>query len=601
MAKTCQKGGLLTCTISVGELKMKKLPAETRLCAVFVDYDNIYLSLRRQDELAAKQFPKSVIHWLRQLETGELITETSNSGAKIERRLVMCRCYGNPVPRRNSSDQSTDIGSFPFVRHHFLRAGFDIVDCPPLTSQLKNSSDIRMVMDIQDFLDHKTHFDEFMILSGDADFAPILQRLRTHARNTTIYVNENTAVPYVALCDAQVREQDLLNRMQKFAKQEASSNKKLERKNKNLLPEPDKTGLEISGANNTSTNASALSDIRTQITNEIERAVSNSSAPVALSFLADKAQRTIGHEKTVGSNWAGFGSFLNFLQNNLPETMRVTTNQPYYVVDESRHKAPRTTTEAPASETETVSQLTEHNYHTPPARDYYAEPDHGEIDQNTYSIPARQQEANRILENNQSIRDTISRVHEYTHVPALAPSEYQIMFEVITDELSEVGLKGRQTAYNISSRAKVEAVDLTPEDAQFVLDIISEADPWFEKGISPPLFAERFLNAIIARCRANGLHLTQEEFELVSAWFTGNTKSLAHHQNYAEPEQISHQSQETWLLPNSEHEAHMEPAKQLRNPYIDPLNPNHANHDHHESHEHMEKELPRMFRLGSDG
>ncbi len=573
---------------------MRKLPAETRLCAVFVDYDNIYLSLRRQDELAAKQFPKNVIHWLRQLETGELITETSNSGAKIERRLVMCRCYGNPVPRRNSNDQSTDIGSFPFVRHHFLRAGFDIVDCPPLTSQLKNSSDIRMVMDIQDFLDHKTHFDEFMILSGDADFAPILQRLRTHARNTTIYVNENTAVPYVALCDAQVREQDLLNRMQKFAKQEASSNKKIERKNKNLLPEPEKSNLENSGQNNT-----GLADIRTQITNEIERAVSNSNAPVALSFLADKAQRTIGHEKTVGSNWAGYGSFLNFLQNNLPETMRVTTNQPYYVVDESRHQSPRATSEPTVSEPETTTHHLDQNYHTPSARDHYTETDHNELEQETYSIPVRQQEANKILENNQSIRDTISRVHEYTHVPALAPSEYRIMFEVITDELSEVGLKGRQTAYNISSRAKVEAVELSPEDAQFVLDIISEADPWFEKGISPPLFAERFLNAIIARCRTNGLHLTQEEFELVSAWFTGNTKSLAH-QHYADHGQLTHNNQETWLLPNSEHEAYMEPAQQLRSPYIDPLNPNHDTHDHHETHEHMEKELPRMFRLGSD-
>lgn len=562
---------------------MRKLPAEPRLCAVFVDYDNIYLSLRRQDELAAKQFPKHVIEWLRQLETGELITETGNSGANVQRRLVMCRCYGNPVPRRNSSDQSTDIGSFPFVRHHFLRAGFDIVDCPPLTSQLKNSSDIRMVMDIQDFLDHKTHFDEFMILSGDADFAPILQRLRTHARNTTIYVNENTAVPYVALCDAQVREQDLLNRMKKFAKLDQSKNKKLEKKNSKLLPEPSLTN------ETKSQDSSSLSIIRTQITNEIEQAVSSSQAPVALSFLADKAQRTIGHEQTVGSNWAGYGSFLNFLQNNLPDTMRITTNQPYYVVDERRHKAPIANPEVEANSMDYEQEQSSQN-------ETYSETETHQPEMNSYeipsSIPARQQEANLILENNQSIRDTISRVHEYTHVPALAPSEYQIMFEVITDELSEVGLKGRQTAFNVSSRAKVESVDLSPEDAQFVLDIISEADPWFEKGISPPMFAERFLNAIIARCRANGLHLTQDEFELVSAWFTGNTKRLNHQQRPVE--QISHQEQAPWLMPNSENEAHMEPAQQLRHPYIDPLNPN------QEQHEHMEKELPRMFRLGSE-
>ena len=79
------------------------------------------------------------------------------------------------------------MSSFPFVRHHFLRAGFEVIDCPPLTAQLKNSSDIRMVMDVRDILTHDTYFDEFIILSGDADFTPVLHRLRAHARRTVIF------------------------------------------------------------------------------------------------------------------------------------------------------------------------------------------------------------------------------------------------------------------------------------------------------------------------------------------------------------------------------------------------------------------------------
>ena len=54
------------------------------------------------------------------------------------------------------------MNSFPFVRHHFLRAGFEVIDCPPLTAQLKNSADIRMVMDVRDVLNHDTYFDEFI-------------------------------------------------------------------------------------------------------------------------------------------------------------------------------------------------------------------------------------------------------------------------------------------------------------------------------------------------------------------------------------------------------------------------------------------------------
>ena len=102
------------------------------------------------------------------------------------------------------------MNSFPFVRHHFLRAGFEVIDCPPLTAQLKNSSDIRMVMDVRDYLTHDTYFDEFIILSGDADFTPVLHRLRAHARRTVIFANDFTAAPYTAISDGEVREADLI-------------------------------------------------------------------------------------------------------------------------------------------------------------------------------------------------------------------------------------------------------------------------------------------------------------------------------------------------------------------------------------------------------
>jgi uncharacterized LabA/DUF88 family protein len=53
-----------------------------------------------------------------------------------------------------------------------------VVDCPPLTQRGKTSADVYMVMDVLDALEHKTEFDEFIILSSDADFTPVLLRLR---------------------------------------------------------------------------------------------------------------------------------------------------------------------------------------------------------------------------------------------------------------------------------------------------------------------------------------------------------------------------------------------------------------------------------------
>ena len=189
---------------------MKREAGGPCLSAVFVDYDNIYLSLKRKSEEAAKRFAKDASGWLRGIETGRLITATNAPVQRQPRRIVMNRCYGNPVPRRNTNDNSTDMNSFPFVRHHFLRAGFEVIDCPPLTAQLKNSSDIRMVMDIRDYLTHDTYFDEFIILSGDADFTPVLHRLRAHARRTVIFANDFTAAPYTAISDGEVRESDLI-------------------------------------------------------------------------------------------------------------------------------------------------------------------------------------------------------------------------------------------------------------------------------------------------------------------------------------------------------------------------------------------------------
>ncbi|MET0639328.1 MAG: NYN domain-containing protein, partial [Hyphomicrobium sp.] len=190
---------------------MKRESSGPVLTTVFVDYDNIYLSLKRKNEDAAKRFAKDSGVWLQGIVSGELITATNGFTLPAERRIVMNRCYGNPVPRRNTHDNSTDMNSFPFIRHHFLRAGFEVIDCPPLTAQLKNSADIRIVMDVRDILNHDTYFDEFIIMSGDADFTPLLHRLRAHARRTVVFANDHTAQPYTAISDGEIRESNLIS------------------------------------------------------------------------------------------------------------------------------------------------------------------------------------------------------------------------------------------------------------------------------------------------------------------------------------------------------------------------------------------------------
>jgi hypothetical protein len=83
-----------------------------------------------------------------------------------------------------------------------------VVDCPPLTSGGKTSADIQMVMDILDALGHTTRFEEFIILSGDADFTPMLLRLSKYDRRSAVLAIGPASVAYKAACDLLI-DQDI--------------------------------------------------------------------------------------------------------------------------------------------------------------------------------------------------------------------------------------------------------------------------------------------------------------------------------------------------------------------------------------------------------
>ncbi len=516
---------------------MKRETSGQILSAVFVDYDNIYLSLKRRSEEAAKRFAKDANLWLAEIESGRLITPTNKLPSNVQRRIVLNRCYGNPVPRRNQNDNSTDMNSFPFVRHHFLRAGFEVVDCPPLTAQLKNSSDIRMVMDVRDYLHHETYFDEFIILSGDADFTPVLHRLRAHARRTVVFANDFTAAPYVAIADGEVRETDLMNVIL------GSS-----------VPADDHT-------------PSAGGDLRREIMAEITGAVRSSGSPVPLEALAERATRALGHDRTVGTNWAGAGSFRDLLVQSLPEGIRLSEQPPYVVYDATRksqpeeallpsraeqrnerpaaltaQRQPRSTAAAAAaaltqaldplaaakrivssqpqspqpsyrpSSTPLSQQLRESSVEITPAA-----PQRGISAPN----PSATAQATRSADTATALQQSIARIHEACQAPPLSPPEYRALFEMLANEINSGGLQGAQTITNVANRARELGLDIRRDDIRFVLDVVSEADPWFEQGASANLFAGRFRNFVVARCRSHGLKLTPDEIDLIDAWFTG--------------------------------------------------------------------------------
>jgi hypothetical protein len=333
--------------------------AEVCLSALFVDFDNIYLSLRRQSEEAAGRFARNPAEWMSRIAMGGLVRFKSQQ-AYVRRRFAVARCYGNPGRKLVSRGGPHDPHNFATVRTNFMLAGLEVVDCQPLASQFKNGTDIKIACDIRDYLEHPTRFGEFIILSGDADFTPVLHHLRSHDRRTVVYANENTAEIYKAFSDGWIEERDLIAFLLKEVSPGTPGAQGA------MMPErgrPRELGFDPTPPLNTmpdfrnyapvpeaaarrrmppnSAVQSLIEDfqlIGSEILNLVLETVRASEKPVPIAYLADRAQKHLGHAKTIGTNWAGSGGFLNFLTNTLPEGIKLSEKPPHFVYDPKRHR-----------------------------------------------------------------------------------------------------------------------------------------------------------------------------------------------------------------------------------------------------------------------
>ena len=165
-------------------------PARRLRTALFVDFDNVYIGLRRLDPDAAEAFATDPGHWLGELESG------SDADGDFARRFLVRACYLNP-------------SVYSRFRPNFTRAGFQVVDCPSLTQQGKSSADINLVLDAVDALAADARYDEFVIVSADADFTPLAQRCRAADRRVTIITASPAASAYRAVADTVINADEL--------------------------------------------------------------------------------------------------------------------------------------------------------------------------------------------------------------------------------------------------------------------------------------------------------------------------------------------------------------------------------------------------------
>ncbi|BAL86937.1 hypothetical protein AMIS_17170 [Actinoplanes missouriensis 431] len=275
--------------------------------ALYLDFDNVFSGLIKQDPDVAIRFAKEPAAWLARL--------TASLTVDGPRRWLVVRCYMNPggwVPNPDPEAGQPRLYYSQF-RPFFVNAGFEVIDCPRLT-HTKNAADIRMVVDAVDALADPVVYEEFVIASGDSDMTPLLVRLRRSDRRTTIVSPSDAAEAFVAVADRLITSQELLELVQ---------------------GEPVETDEEppegSSGAEVAETPVSYE-----QFRDLVRWRYDAATAPLNLASLAHDLRRQLG-PSVDETNWFGFGGFVRGLES-LGLAHAKFSN--HFVWDESRHDPP---------------------------------------------------------------------------------------------------------------------------------------------------------------------------------------------------------------------------------------------------------------------
>jgi NYN domain len=509
-------------------------PSPTRIrSALFVDFDNIYLGLQREDPVAAEQFATDPARWLLWLQDNL----PNQDGDGRQRKILLRRCYLNP----------SQFGRF---RPYFTRSAFEVVDCPPLTSGGKTSADIHMVMDILDTLGHATRFDEFILLSGDADFTPVLLRLSKHDRRSAILAVGPASVAYKAACDLLIDQDtfleeaigatpsqttrtaagpsnsamaDLLHHIaDKLYERASASGELVATELPPIFPEftsstnwlgfnslrnmtmavvsarrdlammdgdPWRVGLVAEGeapepipepgrllAPPRILSAVDRGRLIEEILGYVRSVVGASDAAVPMARAAQMVISRFG-EQVLATRWAGAGTFRDLLEGRENPGFAISALKPGYVYDAARHQLP---------------------------------------------VDGRPEE----LVGDPELNALAYRVHQLTDTPYLTGGEYSRVFRLTAEEVNEHGYFLTRTSKAVRDRCIEEGSPIARASVNFILRGITFGGHRFgQNGAEDPLaLANYFFRNVMSLCDGAGIALDEKEAEMLADWIVGDLR-----------------------------------------------------------------------------
>ncbi len=476
--------------------------------ALFVDFDNVFTQLRALLPDAAERFARQPLDWIHWLINTLEVPEGHAPGAR--RRLLVRRCYLNPV-------------WYQRYRHAFLRAGFEIVDCPPVTAQGKTSTDIHMVLDIIELLQHETRYDEFIVLSADADFTPVLRKLRRYDRRTTVLAIGFPSSAYQASADLLIDERLFIEQALGMAPDVAEPRALADALPAALLassaPLPSLASMvPVADVAPPAAPASPLSDGQlADIVQRIESAVAQSTLPVPAAALASRLRQLYGPQL---EQWNGHTTFKPFFKSLGLGHLVWLSGSGGRIADPARHAIePGAVLGAGPGH--------EHGDLAPePAVDSVAHPITRPIAQP--SAPAEPDAAaappDPAWSGHERLLPLVREVSVLTGAPALPPQAMRAVIDALCADLAAQGYEPTETARRVRHAClqRQPPLDIALRDVIFLLRGMQLNGHQFGRGQDDAhTLAQRLFNQMLFLCQREQMVIDEAGQAQIRQWIGG--------------------------------------------------------------------------------
>ena len=427
--------------------------------ALFVDFDNVYSGLRKLDPAIADRFARQPLEWVNWV-IGELeLPDHAPAGAR--RRLLVRRCYLNPQ-------------AYQRFRPSFNLAGFEIIDCPALTSEGKTSTDIHMVLDIIDLLQHEARYDEFIVFSADADFTPVLRKLRRWDRRTTVLAIGFPSAAYRASADLLIDPDEFVRNALGFRDEDEA-------------PATAADNADVDGPSAVASaraaqvmpdappidpiDSAALDRAVAEVVATMRAEVARATAPVPCSRLASLI--TTRHP-ALAADWNGKGSFRKFVDSlELAPLCFDWSNSGGFVFDPARAGTGM--------------------------QDGSATPDWGE---------------------DQDILPLAMQIHEVSGVPLLGPVEYRALFSIIEDDAGRHPFDLKETGKRVRDRLREAGHGGSRLDVNWILrGLLMRGHAFGEGQDHAATLATKTANNVRSLCLREQMILDRAAETAIARWF----------------------------------------------------------------------------------